>query len=109
MKSTSKNGRLLVASSLLLACVGAYAATGYTVKPMQEAAVQPGMNMEEVQQALGKPSLQEKFRNEPGPTWTYNVAGIYETPKVFEIDFSTDGRVISASERVLPQYSKGNH
>ena len=109
MKTSHTYGRALVASALLLAFAGAHAAAGYSVMPTQEAAVQPGMTMNEVQQALGKPSQQAKFGNEPGPTWTYSVIGAAATPKVFDIDFSPDGRVLSASERLMPEHPFGSH
>jgi outer membrane protein assembly factor BamE (lipoprotein component of BamABCDE complex) len=100
MKALHKTGHVLVASALLLAIAGAHAAG--TVNPPQEAMVQTGMSMQEVQQALGKPSEQEKFGIESGRTWTYNVVGAGEIPKVFDVDFSRDGRVVSASERLVP-------
>jgi hypothetical protein len=109
MKTPHKNARVLVASTLMLAFAGAHAAGGYAVKPMQETVVQPGMTMGEVQQALGKPSQQEKFGNEPGPTWTYDVVGTAVLPKVFDVDFSRDGRVMSASERLVPEHTVGSH
>ena len=95
--------------SLLLAMAGAQAAGGYRVMPEQEALVKPGLSMEEVQQALGKPAQTAKFGNEPGPTWTYAVANTELMPKWFDVDFSRDGRVLSASERLVPEHPFGSH
>ena len=94
---------------LLMALAGAHAAGGYRVMPDQETLVKPGLSMQEVQQALGKPAQMEKFGNEPGPTWTYAVAGTEPMPKWFDIDFSSDGRVLAASERLVPEHPFGSH
>jgi len=61
-------------------------------------AVVPGMQSLDVQLALGRPEHKAKFHNEPGPTWTYRVAGSEDT--VFDVDFDADGKVLSISERI---------
>lgn len=109
MKVLHTSARVLFASSLLLALAGAHAANGYSVWPRDEGKVKTGMSMDEVRQALGEPSRSAKYRNEPGPTWTYTVNG-YDNPRaVFEVDFSADGTVASVDQRVLASSSGGYH
>lgn len=111
MKVLHTLGRLLFAWFLLLALASAQAASGYSVWPRDESMVKIGMTMDEVRQALGRPSQSVKYRNEPGPTWTYTVNGYdddYDRP-VFEVNFSADGKVASVAQRMLPSYSSGNH
>jgi hypothetical protein len=86
------------ATGLFAAVTLAHAATGYTVTSHQETQVAPGMSTAEVRQALGQPDRHVKFRNEPGPTWTYRLVGSNET--VFDVDFGADGKVASTSERI---------
>jgi len=57
------------------------------------------MSTAEVQAALGHPEQNIHYRNEPGPTFTYQVSGTQGTT-VFDVDFDANGRVASASERV---------
>ena len=90
--------RMLVATGLLLGLAAAHAASGFTVNHGQEAQVAPGMNMDEVQQVLGRPSHDVKYLGEPGRTWTYIVVGNDET--VFDVDFGADGKVASIGERM---------
>lgn len=95
--------RALFALSLAVGAMAAHAAGGVSVQPSQEALVQPGMSQADVRQALGRPARNEKFMNEEGPTWTYDVATSQTDGRtLFDVDFSSDGRVVSASERVLP-------
>lgn len=111
MKVLHTLGRVFFASSMILALASAQAAPGYSVWPRDENMVKIGMTMDEVRQALGRPSQSVKYRNEPGPTWTYNVNGYdddYERP-VFEVNFSADGKVASVAQRMAPSYSSGNH
>lgn len=90
--------RSLLGIGVLLASVAAQAAGGYTVTPQQEKSVRVGMSRDEVRQAIGRPAHNLKYRNEPGRTWTYGVVG--SENKVFDIDFSPEGKVMSTSERV---------
>jgi len=90
--------RLLLAAGLLAGVTAAQAASGFTVTPNQETLVVPGMQSLDVQLALGRPEHKAKFHNEPGPTWTYRVAGSEDT--VFDVDFDADGKVLSISERI---------
>ena len=95
--------RMLLATGLLAGAAVAHAAsgysftTGYTVTRSQEALVAPGMSTAEVKQALGTPAVNVKYGNEPGPTFTYRVAGPDET--LFYVDFDAQGKVLSANER----------
>jgi outer membrane protein assembly factor BamE (lipoprotein component of BamABCDE complex) len=94
--------RCIVALSLVLGAAAVHAAKGVTVTPDQEKMVSPGMTAEEVRQTLGRPALIEKFRNEPGPTWTYKVLANGDTNIVFDVDFSNNGQVASVSQREVP-------
>jgi len=90
--------RVCIAAGLLAAVAAAQAASGFTVQPRQESLVVPGMDSTAVLQALGRPALQRSFHNEPGPTWTYRLAGSEAT--LFDVDFDADGKVASVSERM---------
>jgi hypothetical protein len=61
------------------------------------------MSRADVRAALGRPAHNVKYMAEPGRTWTYGVLGngVPENT-VFDVDFSADGRVLHASERVEP-------
>jgi outer membrane protein assembly factor BamE (lipoprotein component of BamABCDE complex) len=88
---------MLIAAGLFAGAAAAQASSGITVTPNQETLVTPGMTAVEIQQTLGKPALKRTFGNEPGPTWTYRVAGTRDTE--FDIDFDAQGKVLSMSER----------
>ena len=98
-KLISHAPRVLLAAGLFLGAAAAQAAGGFTVDKGQEALVKPGMSTAEVQSALGHPEEDIHYRNEPGPTFTYSVAGTEDT--VFDVDFAANGKVASTSERVL--------
>jgi len=93
--------RGLLAAALVFGAAAAPAAEGYTVNPKQEARIKVGMSQDEVRQIVGQPVRVEKFGNEPGPTWTYDVAGGLGHVSMFDVDFDADGRVASAQERIL--------
>ena len=88
--------RVLLAVGALAAAAAAQAASGYIVTPQQEKGIRVGMTRDEVRASLGRPAHNLKYRSEPGRTWTYGVAG--SDTKVFEIDFSADGKVSSTHE-----------
>ena len=90
----------LLAAGLAFGSAAAQAATGVTVTERQESAVAVGMGISEVQQALGRPAHIVKYANEPGPTWIYETAQGPFGAKEFDIDFGSDGKVVSASEVV---------
>lgn len=87
-----------VVSILCVCASAAQAADGFIVKAAQETLVKVGMSRAEVRDALGRPAHNMKFISEPGRTWTYGVVGTEN--KVFDVDFSADGHVLSSSERL---------
>ncbi len=90
----------LLAATLILAAGLADAASGYVVTPAQEALVTVGMSRDAVRAALGRPAHNIKYPSEPGKTWTWGVVGTGSTPdKVFDVDFSADGKVAHTGER----------
>jgi hypothetical protein len=101
MKTFTHTSRLILATSLLVSFAAAHAAGGFTVTHDQEKLVAVGMTVGEVQQALGRPALTEQFRNEPGPTLSYNVIGGANQTALFDVDFGSNGQVASVSERML--------
>lgn len=90
--------RALLAAALFSGAAAAQAATGITVTKSQEARVAPGMSAAAVQQALGRPEEDTKFRNEPGRTYTYRVAG--DGQILFDVNFDANGKVASVGERM---------
>ena len=93
--------RICVSAGLLLVASAALAATGFTVTQAQESQVSAGMSRDEVRAALGRPSHNLKYMNEPGRTWTYGVMGnAVAENTVFDVDFSANGKVMHSSERV---------
>jgi len=92
----------LLAVALAIGAAPALAAEpgGFQVTKAQQDLVRAGMSTDEVRQAIGQPSRVYKYRNEPGPTWTYNVVG-ENCATVYEVDFGTDGKVIKAKQREM--------
>jgi outer membrane protein assembly factor BamE (lipoprotein component of BamABCDE complex) len=103
MKNTFSRSaiRTVLATGLVLAASAAFSATGYTLAPAQESQITAGMSRADVRAMLGRPSHNLKYMNEPGRTWTYGVVGngVAENT-VFDVDFSSDGKVLKVSERV---------
>jgi outer membrane protein assembly factor BamE (lipoprotein component of BamABCDE complex) len=95
--------RVLLTMGLLFCITAMQAAGGFNVRPEQERMVKVGMTMAEVEQALGRPARNVKYRTEPGPTWTYNVLVNTMPPTVFEVNFSADGKVASVDQRMLSE------
>lgn len=93
--------RCLLAAGLVFSAAAAMAADGYTVDQKQEARIKVGMSQDEVRLIVGQPVRVDKFGNEPGPTWTYDVVGGLGHVAMFDIDFGADGRVASAQERIV--------
>ena len=92
--------RLMVTAGFVFCTALAQAASGFWVNQSQEALISPGMSMQEVRQALGHPTQFIKYRNQPGPTFTYKVMGTEDT--LFDVDFDANGLVASTSERIVP-------
>jgi len=107
LKLTPRNPRALLAAGLLFGVVAAQAASGLTVKPSQETLVAPGMSTAAVLRALGRPSRNIHYGNEPGRTFTYQVIGKEDT--LFDVDFGADGKVASVSERMNEVGGRGGH
>lgn len=93
---------LLFAAGIAVCAIPAHAALGVSITRGQEAAVRIGMSAAEVRQAIGRPAEIFKFRAAPGQTWSYRLAGAYGTVD-FDVEFSSDGRVIAARERATPR------
>lgn len=89
--------RALLAAALLGGVAAAQAAAGYTVESSQESLVTPGMSASEVEAVLGHPAKNVQYGNEPGPTFSYRLAGDQQT--LFDVDFDADGKVLAVSER----------
>lgn len=102
---TSFAPRFCVAAGLVIGAAAAQAAGGFTVTRHQESQVSPGMSMEQVRQVLGPPQRAIKYRNEPGPTYTYQVSDDEQT--LFDVDFDSDGRAMSMNERMDPSFGGG--
>lgn len=98
MKQTLKLSAIFMAAALSMGATGAMAASGYRVTKAQEAQIKVGMSTDEVRSALGKPARILKYRNEVGPTWTYEVVGA-SSATVYEVDFGKDGKVLKVNER----------
>ena len=83
------------------------AKNGYVVDPRQEPQIQMGMSKSEVENLLGKPPREATYAVAKGSTWVYSVRGrpqidfISTENIVYEVDFSSDGRVVWAGERDL--------
>jgi len=90
---------LLLAGGLL-ATVTAQAAGGFSIDRSQEAQIAPGMSADAVRSILGRPERIEHFSGLSGQTFTYYLRG---TPggTGFDVDFDTQGQVVSVGERDL--------
>ena len=92
-----------LAIGLLAAASAASAAIGFTVLRPQESKITTGMTRADMRTVLGRPSHNLKYINEPGRTYTYGVVGDgVEENTVFDVDFSSDGKVLHTSERIEP-------
>jgi outer membrane protein assembly factor BamE (lipoprotein component of BamABCDE complex) len=101
LKSLSPTLVKLLAATLVFAGTVAYAAAGFVVTAAQEKQIVTGMSRADVRAALGRPAHNLKYRNEPGRTWTYGVVGNgVSDQQVFDVDFSSDGKVLSTDERI---------
>ena len=93
--------RWLLAAGLAFGAAAAQAASGVTITQSQEATVGVGMSASQVEQILGRPANVFTYGRSPGPTWTYEVDGAPFGVTEFDVDFGSDGRVMSVGERVL--------
>jgi hypothetical protein len=94
--------RWLFAAGIAFGAAFAQAASGVAVNRSQEIAVKVGMNATEVRQVLGRPANVFNYRIAPGPSWSYHVVGASYATTEFDVDFGSDGKVISAREREFP-------
>ena len=90
-----------LAAALALSSAAAHANNGFTVSSSQENAIVIGMTASEVQRLLGRPASIDRYRNAPGPTWTYRVLPALFGKTVFHIEFGPDERVIAKGETVI--------
>ncbi len=93
--------RWILATGLAIGAAAAQAASGYAISQTQEKDVAVGMSATEVRQTLGPPSSIARYRNEPGPTWIYQVVAAPFGTTEFDVTFGPDGKVASVSEVVL--------
>jgi len=93
--------RRLFVGALSVASVLAQAATGVNITQSEESRIAVGMDATEVERSLGRPERIFRYPGQPGPTWTYNVVGAPFGITKFDIDFGADGKVASASERII--------
>ena len=77
------------------------AASGYNITQSEESKVAIGMDTAEVERFLGPPERIFHYPRQPGPTWTYNVVGATFGITKFDVDFGADGKVVSATERII--------
>src|SRR3984957_5439096 len=68
----------------------------------QEAAITVGMGATQVRQILGRPDHVLRPKNAPGPTWIYHVmAPPFGDMTEFDVNFGSDGKVVSVGTRML--------
>ncbi len=84
-----------------LSSAEAQAGNGITVSTSEQNAIAIGMIASEVRQLLGRPASAVRYRNAPGPTWTYKVLAAPFGRTDFYIEFGPDERVISKGEMVI--------
>jgi len=88
-------------AGLVLGSAAARADNGFTVTTSRENVITLGMSESEVQQLLGRPDRVDRYRNAPGPTWTYRVVAPLFGKTEFNIEFGPDDKVISKGEMVI--------
>jgi len=100
MKAHTLHRRLFVIALSVISAV-AQAAGGFNIVQSDESKIAIGMDTTDVQRSLGPPERVFRYPRQPGPTWTYNVVGAPFGITKFDIDFGADGKVVSASERII--------
>ena len=93
--------RWLIVGAFCVVSTLAQAASGFNITQSDETRVAIGMDSSEVQRSLGPPETVFRYPRQPGPTWTYNVVGAPFGITKFDVDFGADGKVVSASERII--------
>lgn len=113
MKLNHQVRRWSLVVGLALGVVAAHAQDGFRVDPYQQSLVKSGMSKSEVQQAIGRPSRDATYGVASGSTWVYGIKGqvsdglLDSRVSVYEVDFGSDGKVISARERALSNADRG--
>jgi outer membrane protein assembly factor BamE (lipoprotein component of BamABCDE complex) len=97
-RSLSALARAGVAAGLFAGALAAQAAPGFTVQPRDEQLVKVGMTQDEVRAAIGVPTRSLQFKATDRTTWTYLRPDV---ESVFDVDFSADGKVVSATPRMV--------
>jgi hypothetical protein len=92
-------GGLLAGLALVSAEV--HAANGFTVTTNGENVIAIGMSTSEVRQLLGRPARTVRYRNMPGPMWTYRVVDPLFGRTEFNIEFGADKKVMAKGEVVI--------
>ena len=93
--------RRLIVGAFSIVSALAQAVSGFNITQSDESKVAIGMNMTDVQRSLGPPERVFRYPTQPGLTWTYNVVGAPFGITKFDIQFGTDGKVVSASESII--------
>jgi hypothetical protein len=88
-------------AGLVLISAQARADNGFTITTSRENVIAIGMSTSEVRQLLGRPARAVKYRNTPGPVWTYRVIDPLFGRTEFNIEFGADERVIAKGEVVI--------
>ena len=104
MKNALKRSlvQIVVAGAGLAFGVSAFSASGASISRSQGEQIAKGMTSTQVKEKLGRPAHQLKLMKGAGRTWIYdiNAVNIPSTHVVFYVDFGSDGKVVSTSERM---------
>jgi hypothetical protein len=97
-------------AGLVLISAEAQAANGFTIMTSRESVIAIGMSTSEVLQLLGRPARAVRYRNTPGPVWTYRVVDPLFGRTEFNVEFGADERVMAKGEVVIGNESPiGGH
>jgi hypothetical protein len=88
-------------AGLVLISAEVHADNGFTVTTSRENVIAIGMSTSEVQQLLGRPARAVRYRNTPGPVWTYTVVAPLFGRTEFNIEFGADEKVMAKGEVVI--------
>ena len=67
--------------------------------------VRPGMSTDDVRRLLGKPSETVTFKLKQEDVWSWRHSDVTHQPKMFNVHFGTDGKVLSTSTSDVQQNS----
>ena len=97
-------------AGLVVISAGAHADAGFTITTSRENVIAIGMSTAEVQQLLGRPARDVRYRSSPGPVWTYRVVDPLFGKTEFHVEFGPDDRVMAKGEVVIGSESpNGGH